>query len=97
MAENDGRKSRRLGGRRARQALREAGPEANPAEPGQSGGSYRPLTDAEISRLHAAALDVLDNIGMGEVPQIVQEAALARGCRLNDMAASVFRRPSSRT
>jgi len=48
------------------------------------GGSYKPLTDHEIKRIHSAALDVLAEIGIGEpIPEIL-EYALPKGCTLGD-------------
>jgi trimethylamine--corrinoid protein Co-methyltransferase len=77
---------RRAGGRSARVAARRAGPAESerPVRPGQIGGRYKPLTDAEVQRIHHAAMDVLERIGMAEVPREVQELALAKGCHLND-------------
>jgi len=75
----------RQGGRKARQALRSAPLSADmrPVVPGLEGGRYRPLTDADVRRIHSAALDVLETIGMDLVPPIVQERALELGCHLN--------------
>ena len=60
--------SRRMGGRSARRALREAPPaeEDKAVKPGMAGDRFKPLTDAEVERIHEAALDVLENIGIGE-------------------------------
>ena len=57
--------SGRRGGRAARVALRSA-PLANdvrPVNPGMPSGRYQPLTDAEVRKVHEAALNVLENIG----------------------------------
>ncbi|MEO0402055.1 MAG: trimethylamine methyltransferase family protein [Pseudomonadota bacterium] len=59
----------RRAGRRARTAAREAGPPLNPAPPGQPGGQYRPLSDSELDRIYRAALRLLAELGMGEVPE----------------------------
>ena len=57
--------ARRLG-REARTAARAAAlpPELRPVWPGMTGGNYAPLRAADIPRIHAAALDVLAEIGM---------------------------------
>ncbi|MEL6884754.1 MAG: trimethylamine methyltransferase family protein [Pseudomonadota bacterium] len=60
----------RSGGRAARRAAR-AAPLADhlrPVRPGLSGGRYSPLTDAEVQRIHGAALDALEQIGLADAP-----------------------------
>jgi len=48
------------------------------------GGQYHPLQAAEIERIHEAALDVLESVGVGDgIPQFV-EAAEAAGCAVTD-------------
>lgn len=61
--------ARRLG-REARTAARAAAlpPELRPVWPGMTGGNYAPLRAADIPRIHAAALDVLAEIGMADTP-----------------------------
>lgn len=85
---------RRAGGRKARHEVRAAPiPEADrPIRPGQIGGRYKPLTDAEVERIHHAVLDVLERIGMGMVPKILADQAIARGCHLNDRGRLSFPR-----
>ena len=76
--------SRRRGGRAARRELRAAPiPEAaRPVRPGLTGGRYHPLTEAEVGRIHAAALDVLEQIGFANpIPSCV-ELMTAAGARL---------------
>lgn len=51
--------------------------------PGPVGGAFKPLGDAEIQRIHAAVLEVLETIGMADPIPIVREHALARGCWLD--------------
>jgi len=55
-------------GRKARIAERAAPPRINPAPPGQRGGAYRPLTDADLRAIYDTALRLLAELGMGEVP-----------------------------
>lgn len=74
---------RRGGGRKDKHAQRRAGP-ANPAPPGQKGGQYRPLTDAEIQAIYHTALRLLAELGLGEVPDrlradLVRAGAFDRG------------------
>jgi trimethylamine--corrinoid protein Co-methyltransferase len=75
---------RRAGGRAARvRARREAsGGTARPLPP-SVGGTYKPLSEAEVVKIHRAALDVLARIGMADPVPELREAALAKGCRIN--------------
>ena len=59
---------RRRGGRQARQAMRAAPTEIaeRTVRSGLSGGLYKPLTDQEITRIHEAALTVLETVGMAD-------------------------------
>ena len=66
--------TKRMGGRAARRALRAAPTpeEDKPVRPGLEGGRYYPLTDAEVKRIHEAALDVLANLGLSQaIPSCV--------------------------
>ena len=79
------RRSRRKGGgREARRAARSAGAAGLAVRPGMEGGAYKPLSDRDIERIHATALDVLEKIGIGEpIPEILHYA-LPKGCTLGD-------------
>ena len=60
----------RSGGRAARRAAR-AAPLADhlrPIRPGMNGGTYKPLSDADVQRIHTAALDALEQIGLADAP-----------------------------
>ncbi|MBL0371654.1 trimethylamine methyltransferase family protein [Rhizobium sp. KVB221] len=63
--------SRRAGGRAARVAARSAPLAENlrPVRPGLPGGQYKPLTDAGVKRIHEAALEALEVIGLSQAPQ----------------------------
>lgn len=73
----------RRGGRSARAALRQApATEMNRSVWGgiESQSRYKPLTDAEVVKIHEAALDVLEQVGIGEcLPSTVQYLT-AIGC-----------------
>lgn len=75
------RTTRRSGGRADRVAKRAAPPEMNPCPPGQRGGQYRPLAEAEIVAIYETALRLLGELGMGEVPEVLERAFLAAGAR----------------
>ena len=78
MVESKGRR----GGRAARQALRAAPipEEQRPVQPGMEGGRYKPLTEAEVLRIHEAVLDVLERIGLSQaIPSCVELITQAGG------------------
>ena len=60
--------SRRSGGRAARVAARAAPLADNirPVRAGMSGGTYNPLSQRDVERIHEAALAALELIGFGE-------------------------------
>ncbi len=80
----------RRGGRRARRA-REAVSFA-PGAAGSAGGMYKPLSQRGIERIHAAALDVMERVGMKDPTPTVRELALAKGCRLDEEGRLLFPR-----
>ena len=73
---------RRVGGRAAMRALR-AAPiplEQRPVRPGLPGGRYKPLSQAEMERVHQAALEVLETIGLSEaIPSCIELVTAAGG------------------
>ncbi|HSF95019.1 MAG TPA: trimethylamine methyltransferase family protein, partial [Thermohalobaculum sp.] len=80
------RRPRRGLGRSSRIAARTAEtPEINPAPPGQRGGQYAPLSDADIEAIYDTALRLLAEIGMGQAPPVLVEAATARGAAINPL------------
>ncbi|WP_288939553.1 trimethylamine methyltransferase family protein [uncultured Roseovarius sp.] len=62
--------SRRTGGRAARRASRAAplNDDLRPVRPGLTGGTYTPLTEDGMTRIHHAALDALEQIGLSGAP-----------------------------
>ncbi|WP_282606105.1 trimethylamine methyltransferase family protein [Pelagibius sp. Alg239-R121] len=93
MTSEETRISRRGGGRAARKAARLAPEvEVDPCPPGQAGGSYRPLSDHKLTAICNDAFRVLSEIGMSEVPPVVQEQALSRGAHLNEQGRLCFPR-----
>lgn len=80
------REGGRPGGRAARKAVR-AAPLADhlrPIRAGLEGGTYKPLTEAGIARIHAAALQVLEEIGLADAPKSGVEAMTRAGAILGD-------------
>ncbi|WP_417522616.1 trimethylamine methyltransferase family protein [Marinovum sp.] len=83
----------RRSGRQARMALRAAKPIFDPCPPGQTGGSYRPLSDEDLGRIHATALRLLEELGMGEVPPRLRDDLVAAGA-VDDGAGRVLIPPA---
>ena len=91
MSERD---TRRRGGRQARRAERSQ-PLADtirPVWPGLEGGRYKPLDEADIPKVHRAALDVLETIGFADAIPSCIEVTTARGAFLNEHGRLCFPR-----
>ncbi|MBS0122639.1 trimethylamine methyltransferase family protein [Thetidibacter halocola] len=75
---------RRSGGRAARLSARAsvAEPAMRPIRPGLRGGQYRPLSDADVQRIHEAALRALFEIGLADAPESGIAAMTAAGAIL---------------
>lgn len=80
------RPGRRAGGRAGRIAVRTAPLAENmrPVRPGLSGGQYRPLTDEGVKRIHEAALDALETIGLANAPQSGVDIMTGAGALLGE-------------
>lgn len=83
---------RRGGGRRERLAKRAAKPLHDPCPPGQIGGSYKPLADREVGQIYDTALDLLANLGMGEVPDRLKVDLKKAGAADNGAGRLLFPR-----
>ncbi|MGR3490627.1 MAG: trimethylamine methyltransferase family protein, partial [Shimia sp.] len=83
---NDLTPTRRAGGRAARKAARAAAlpDDLRPVRPGMEGGTLRVLTDAEIQRIHDAALQCLEEIGLADAPPSGVEVMVKAGAILGD-------------
>ena len=78
--------SRRSGGRAARQAERAAplAADIRPVRPGMTGGQYKPLSDADVLKIHHAALQALEEIGLADAPQSGIDILTGAGAILGD-------------
>ena len=85
---------RRGGAREARRAARAAPlPDSlRPVRPGMLGGSYKPLKDADVLKIHNAALDALETIGFADAPQSGIDAMTRVGAKLTDSGRLLFPR-----
>lgn len=72
--------------------MRAAGPPVNPAPSGAKGGAYQPLSAGEMHAVLDTAYRILAEIGMAEVPPVLQDAALAAGAQLNAQGRLTFSR-----
>ncbi|MEM7545268.1 MAG: trimethylamine methyltransferase family protein [Pseudomonadota bacterium] len=79
-------KSRRSGGRAARQALRAAplADDVRPVRAGLEGGLYNPLSEAEVQRIHRAAIEACETIGFADAPPSGIAALTGAGAILGD-------------
>lgn len=78
-------RSRRSGGRAARVSMRESVRDESrqAVRAGLEGGTYNPLSDHDLAAIHAAALDILADVGIGDATEEVIEIAVAQGCFVN--------------
>ena len=92
MSESKVETGGRRGGREARRAIRAAPLARNqrPVWPGLEGGRYKPLTDADVDKIHRAALDVLEQIGLADAIPSCIEVCTAAGAILNDAGRLIF-------
>jgi len=63
-----------------------------PVRPGMEGGRYRPLGDGDVQRVHGAALDVLEHIGLAQPIESCVEVVVAAGGRLSPEGRLLFPR-----
>ncbi|MEM1364234.1 MAG: trimethylamine methyltransferase family protein [Pseudomonadota bacterium] len=79
-------RNRRAGGRASRVAARAAAlpDDVKPIWPGLSGGQYNPISPEGCERIHRAALEALDTIGMADAPASGIQAMVAAGARYED-------------
>ena len=84
----------RRGGREARRAQRAAPLALNqrPVWPGLEGGRFKPLSDEDVLRIHHAALDVLEQIGLADAIPSCIEVCTAAGAVMNDKGRLLFPR-----
>ncbi|MGI9304666.1 MAG: trimethylamine methyltransferase family protein [Gammaproteobacteria bacterium] len=63
-----------------------------PVRAGFKGGHYKPLSQRDIERVHTAALDVLERVGMADAPSVLLDLACAKGCKVNTQGRLCFPR-----
>lgn len=65
---------------RRNRRVSDAVPMAPPITPGMLGGCYKPLSDAEMARIHALVLQLLEDLGLSQVTPSLEARAVAAGC-----------------
>jgi trimethylamine--corrinoid protein Co-methyltransferase len=55
-----------------------------PVRPGLSGGTYNPLSEADVARIHDTALRALEEIGLADAPETGVEILTGAGAILGD-------------
>jgi trimethylamine--corrinoid protein Co-methyltransferase len=87
-------RTRRPGGRAARQALRAAPltEDVRPIRPGMSSSALKVLSDADMLRIHNTALDALEQIGLADAPPSGIEILTSAGATLGDNGRIYFPR-----
>ncbi len=94
MANRKGRqgvaKPNKRKGRKERLLSRAAPPAFDPCPPGQIGGAYKPLSQTDLQRIYDTALQLLENLGLGEVPARLRADLLAMGATDNGAGRVLF-------
>lgn len=80
----------RRAGRTERMAKRRSKPVLDPCPPGQAGGSYKPLTEAELNAIYDTALTLLAKLGLGDVPKRLHGDLLRIGAHDSGKGRIVF-------
>ena len=94
MTEQANPRRKRRGARAAMHALRAAPlpQDERPVHPGLRSGRYQPLTQAEVERIHQAALDVLEQIGLSQAIPSCVELVTKAGGKFTDEGRLLFPR-----
>lgn len=76
----------RSGGRAARRAARTAplAEHLRPIRPGMLGGAYKPLSEQDMERINATALDALEQVGLADAPESGVRYLTGAGAVLGD-------------
>ena len=82
----------RRAGRKERIAQRRAKPTFDPCPPGQTGGTYKPLSEADLAAIFDTTLRLLETLGLGEVPDRLLSDLLAAGAQSDGNGRVLFPR-----
>ena len=84
------KKSVARGGRSKRIEKRLAKPTIDHCPPGQLGGAYKPLNEQDILQIYNTAVKLLENIGIGEVPERLFNDLISIGAKDNGSGRVLF-------
>jgi trimethylamine--corrinoid protein Co-methyltransferase len=85
--------ARRPGPSRDSRRLARAAPlpdNLKPVRPGMESGRYRPLTEADVLKIHRAALRLLTEVGLADAPPSGVEYLTRAGCQVNSHGRLTF-------
>ncbi len=83
--------SRRVrAGRKARMEKRTSNPVSPAIRPGLVGGQYKPLSEADMHKIHLGALEILATTGIGDPLPELLDIALPLKCNLNEHGRLCF-------
>ena len=85
-------KRRSAADRKAKAQARLQGGNSPAIRPGMQGGQYRPLKDDDLTRIHEAALTILEHTGIGDPLPELLDIVLPLGAQLNDYGRLCFPR-----
>ncbi len=63
-----------------------------PVRPGLKGGLYKPLAQRDMERIHETALNLLQDLGLSQIPPSLEQRAVAAGCRVDEAGRLRFPR-----
>ena len=84
------KKSVARGGRSKRIEKKLAKPTIDPCPPGQLGGAYKPLNEQDILQIYNTAVKLLENLGIGEVPERLFNDLISIGAKDNGSGRVLF-------
>jgi trimethylamine--corrinoid protein Co-methyltransferase len=89
---NPTRRKRKRSTREKLHEQRSGGIRTDAVRGGMPGGKFRPLSDHDMQRIHTTALDVLEQIGIGDPTSSIVEAATPKGAILSESGRLCFPR-----
>ena len=82
--------TRRGNARAERLAKRKSTAASTAVQPGMSGGAYKPLSNNDQVKVAKAALDILEQVGVGDATDELLKIIVPKGCTLNEHGRVCF-------